>query len=301
MMRRIAVAAVAAVAALTLSGLAAPARAAGVQTWTGTVDWVADGDTLRVDVHGDGTSALKSIRLIGIQAMEQTVYSPKPSKRRGECHSLAATARVEQLVEAGGNKVRLTALNASSKSGERPLRSAAVKIGGTWQDIGLDLVGRGLALWLPFSGEWTWDQRYLAAAKAASRAHRGLYDTDSCGAGPVANLGLTVNPDPDGSDAANLNGEYFVLRNAEKKAVNLTGWWVPDSAYRRYTFPHGTTIAAGGTLTVHVGKGRNTATDHYWGLDHPIFTNVDPAGHGYGDGGYLFDPQGDLRAWQIYP
>ncbi|MEU8243064.1 lamin tail domain-containing protein [Actinoplanes missouriensis] len=298
MLRRLATLAV--TATLGVAGFAAPAQAATL-TWTGTVDWVADGDTLRVDVHGDGTSALKSIRLIGIQAMEQTKYSPTPSKRRGECHALAATARVEQLVKAGGNKVRLTALKASSKSGERPLRSAAVKINGKWQDIGQDLVRRGLALWLPFSGEWTWDERYLAAAKAAAKEHRGLYDTDSCGAGPAASLSLSVNPDPAGSDAANLNGEYFLLKNQAGTAVNLAGWWVRDSAYRRYTFAKGTTIPAGGTMTVHVGKGTNTATDKYWGLTGPIFTNVDPANHGYGDGGYLFDPQGDLRAWQIYP
>ncbi|MEU4692622.1 lamin tail domain-containing protein [Actinoplanes sp. NPDC023714] len=297
-MRRLA--AVVAAAALALGGAATPAQAATL-TWTGTVDWVADGDTLRVDVHGDGTSALKSIRLIGIQAMEQTVYSPKPAKRRGECHALAATVRVEQLVKAGGNKVRLTALKASSSSGERPLRSAAVKIGGKWQDIGLDLVGRGLALWLPFSGEWTWDQRYLAAAKAAAKAHRGLYDTDGCGAGPAADVSLTVNPDPDGSDAEHLNGEAFFVENRGTSPVSVAGWWVRDSAYRRYTFAKGTTIPAGGTLTVHVGRGTNTATDKFWGLTQPIFTNVDPANHGYGDGGYLFDPQGDLRAWQIYP
>lgn len=284
-------------------GFAAPADAAAPQTWTGTVDWVPDGDTPRVDVHGDGTSVPRSIRLIGVQTMEQTVYSRTVAKRRGECHALAATARTEQLIKAGGGKVRLTALHASSRSGERPLRSVAVKIDGRWQDIGLDLVRRGLALWLPFSGEWTWDERYMAAAKAAAREKRGLYDTDSCGTGPAQNAGLvlTVTPDPAGTDALNLNGESLIVRNPSGSAVPLAGWWVRDSAYRRYTFAKGTVIPAGGTLTVHVGTGRNTATDLYWGLTQPIFTNVDPANHGYGDGGYLFDPQGDLRAWQIYP
>ncbi|MBB2944373.1 endonuclease YncB(thermonuclease family) [Actinoplanes lutulentus] len=290
-----------ALAVVATLGVASPAHAA--VTETGTVGWVADGDTPRVDVHGDGTSELKSIRIIGIQAMEQSKYSPTPSKRRGECHALAATARAEQLVKAGGAKVRLTALNASSKSGDRALRSVAVKIDGKWQDIGLDLVSRGLALWLPFSGEWTWDQRYLAAAKAAAAAHRGLYDTDSCGSGPAQNAGLTlsVSYDPPGSDAGNLNGEWIRVHNPSSSAVSLAGWWVRDSAYRRYVVPKGAVVAAGGSLTVHVGSGRNTATDYYWGLTQPIFTNVDPANHGYGDGGYLFDPQGDLRAWQIYP
>ncbi|WP_229071195.1 lamin tail domain-containing protein [Actinoplanes sp. DH11] len=301
MLRRLATLAV--TASLGLTALVATPAQAAAPVWTGTVDWVADGDTLRVDVHGDGTAALKSIRLIGIQAMEQTRYSPTPARRAGECHALAATARVEQLVKAGGGKVRMTAVKASSKSGDRPLRSVAVKINGKWQDIGLDLVRRGQALWLPFSGEWTWDQRYLAAAKAAAAEHRGLYDTDACGSGPAQNAGLTVTVsyDPAGTDAQNLNGEWIRVHNPSATAVSLAGWWVRDSAYRRYTFAKGAVVPAGGDVTVHVGTGRDTATDKYWGLAQPIFTNVDPANHGYGDGGYLFDPRGDLRAWKIYP
>src|SRR3954451_11623758 len=59
------------------------------RVWTGKVSWVADGDTPLVDVYGDGTRTPKSIRVIGIQTMEQSVYSPTPSRRRGECHALA--------------------------------------------------------------------------------------------------------------------------------------------------------------------------------------------------------------------
>ncbi|WP_328477564.1 lamin tail domain-containing protein [Actinoplanes sp. NBC_00393] len=312
MFRRLATLAVA--TAVGIAGLPAPAQAATTacttyagsprcQVWTGKVSWVADGDTLRVDVAGDGTTALKSIRLIGVQAMEQTVYSPDAAKRRGACHSLAATARVEQLVKAGGGKVRLTSIKSSSKSGGRPLRSAAVKINGKWQDIGLDLVRRGHALWLPFAGEWAWDDAYRRAAKAAAREHRNLYDTDKCGSGPAqsAGLSLRVNGDAPGVDQDNLNGEWFRIGNRSSKAVSLAGWWVRDSALRRYTFRSGTVVPARGVLYVHVGKGKNTATHKYWGLTQPIFTNYDPANRSYGDGGYLFDPKGDLRAWMIYP
>ncbi len=306
--------ALAVTATLGLAGLSAPAEAAAAacrpdagsprcQVWTGKVSWVADGDTLRVDIAGDGTAELKSVRLIGVQAMEQRVYSPQPSRRRGDCHSLAATARVEQLVKAGGGVVRMTALKASSSSGGRPLRAAAVKINGRWQDIGLDLIRRGHALWLPFSGEWAWDEPYRLAAGSAAHERRGLYDTDACGAGPAPVSGLTVmvNSDPDGVDAQNLNGEWFRIGNPSARAVAVGGWWVRDSGLRRYTLPAGTVVPARGAVYVHVGKGRDTATDKFWGLTAPIFTNVDPAGHGFGDGGYLFDPQGDLRAWMIYP
>jgi hypothetical protein len=49
-----------------------------------------------------------------------------------------------------------------------------------------------------------------------------------------------------------------------------------------------------------VGRGINTATTLYWGLKRPAFENV-RSDRGIGDGAYLFDPQGDLRAWMIYP
>ncbi|MBO3741261.1 lamin tail domain-containing protein [Actinoplanes flavus] len=306
--------ALATAATLSLTGLAAPAEAATTacravagsprcQVWTGTVDWAPDGDTIRVDLAGDGTKNLVSVRILGIQAMEQTKYSPKPERRRGDCHALAATTRLEKILRSGGNKVRLTSLKSSSKSGDRLLRSVAVKVGGRWQDVGQQMIRSGHALWLPFPGEWAWDDAYRVAGVQAAAEHRELYDTDSCGAGPAQNSGLTltVNPDPDGADEQNLNGEWFQVHNPSTTAVPIAGWWVRDSGLRRYTFPAGTVVPAGGDVWVHVGKGENTADHKYWGLTKPILSNADPARHSVGDGGYLFDPQGDLRGWMIYP
>ncbi|HWS36732.1 MAG TPA: lamin tail domain-containing protein [Actinoplanes sp.] len=300
MFRRLAV--LAATAVLTVAVTTVPARAAA-PSWTGRVDWVADGDTLRVDLAGDGTRNLVSIRILGIQAMEQQVYSPKPERRKGDCHALAATARLERLVKAGGGQVRLTSLKASSYSEGRPLRSVAVKIGGKWTDVGAELVRGGYALWLPFPGEWTMDERYHAAAKEAAAAGRELYDTDACKPGPAQNSGLTltVNPDAEGNDAENLNGEWFQVHNPSAADVPVGGWWVRDSGLRRYTFPAGTVIPAGGDVYVHIGSGRDTATHKYWGLSKPVFSNADPAHHSVGDGGYFFDVHGDLRGWEIYP
>ena len=273
------------------------------QVWTGRVAWVADGDTLLVDVNGDGTSTPRSIRMIGVQAMEQSVYSPTPARRRGECHSLAATARVEQLVKAGGGVVRLTAQHASSLSRGRLLRSIAVKINGTWRDIGADLIRRGHALALSFGDEWAWDAEYrLAQARAAQDRHN-LFDTDVCGTGPsqAAALSVWVNSDADGGDDTNLNGEWIRVANASAAAVGIGGWWVRDSGLRRYTFPAGTVVPARGAVFVHVGKGTATAAHKYWGLSTPIFENATGSPQALGDGGYLFDPRGDLRAWTQYP
>jgi endonuclease YncB( thermonuclease family) len=311
MLRR--VVAVLSAAAAVLAVAAAPATAAtacrpgagspACLVWTGKVSWVPDGDTPLIDVYGDGTRTPKSIRLIGVQAMEQTVYHPTPAKRRGECHALAATARVEQLVKAGGGIVRMTAQHASSTSRGRPLRSVAVKINGVWRDIGLDLIRNGYALWLPVPAEWAWNPAYRLAGQQAAREGRRLYDTDTCGTGPYQSvrLGMQVNYDPPGDEHQNVNGEWMRVSNPAAAPVAIGGWWVRDSGLRRYTFPAGTVVPARGSVYVHVGKGTATATHKYWGSSVPLFANPTFDARAIGDGGYLFDPRGDLRAWNHYP
>ena len=42
--------------------------------------------------------AAQHVRMTGINAMEQSVYSSIASRRRGECHALEATSRLEQLI-----------------------------------------------------------------------------------------------------------------------------------------------------------------------------------------------------------
>jgi endonuclease YncB( thermonuclease family) len=300
---------------LVVTGLPAPAAASSTVAcrpgsgsprcgvWTGRVAWVADGDTLLVKVTGGRGKTPTSIRLIGVQAMEQHTYSPNPAKRTGECHALEATARVEQLVKAGKGVVRMTAQHARSSSRDRPLRSVAVKINGQWVDIGQDLVRRGYALRLPFEGEWAWDSAYELAQGNASLTRKHLWDDDTCGAGPERDAKLTVwaNSDADGDDGLNLNGEWIRIGNTGASAVDLSGWWVRDSGLRRYTFTRGTVVPAGDRIYVHVGKGRDTPTDKYWGLAAQIFTNVDPVHHSVGEGAYLFDPQGDMRRSFVYP
>ena len=271
--------------------------------WTGKVSWVPDGDTPLIDVYGDGTGTPRSIRLIGVQAMEQTVYHPTPARRRGECHALAATARVEQLVRAGGGVVRMTAQRSSSVSRGRPLRYVAVRINGVWRDIGLDLIRNGYALWLPVPDEWAWNPTYRLAAQLAAREGRRMYDTDTCGVGPYqpAKLSLQVNYDAPGVDQQNVNGEWMRVGNASAVPVPIGGWWVRDSGLRRYTFPAGTVVPAGGSVYLHVGRGTATATHKYWGSSVPLFANPTFDARAVGDGGFLFDPRGDLRAWMHYP
>jgi len=302
--------------AATLAGaLAAPAPAAtgpcivgdpgspACRVWTGKVATVHDGDTMSIAVKGDGRTGLVRVRLTGVQAMEQTVYSSYASRRRGECHALAATARASGLVRRARGRVRLAAQDERSHSGHRVRRSVAVRLGGRWVDLGRILIGEGHALWLTNPVENAWNRQYHALAEQAAAAGKRLWNPQSCGAGPSAGaaLRLRLNWDADGSDFENPADEWMRIVNDGGSAVPLGGWWVRDSALRRYRIPAGTVVAPGGAVTVHVGRGQDGGGHFFWGLAEPAFENASYDQRGIGDGAYLFDPQGDLRAWEMYP
>ena len=299
------VAAVLAVVA-SLAAPPAPARAAGGVDVRGKVVHVDDGDTLDVDVAGDGTSTPQRIRLTGINAMELTTYSNTPANWRGECHGVEAAKRLYALTF--GKTVRVVAQDAASRSGSRYRRTILVYRDGSWQDVSRILLDEGHGLFLSNGTEYRVNRADAAAAQYAAAKRRGLWDTDYCGSGPyqAAALRVSVNWDAAGDDSQNVNGEWIQITNASSYPVPVGGWRVRDSAYRGtlargYTLPSSARVPANGSITVHVGRGNNTASRFYWGNTAPIFENATNYPRYLGDGGYLFDPQGDLRAWQQYP
>jgi endonuclease YncB( thermonuclease family) len=310
-MRRLVVMVLALVAAAGVSAAPAAARSGSCMVpgaklrcsiWTGKVTFIGDGDTIYVDVDDDGSARRIPVRFTGLNAMEQTVYSANPAARRGDCHALEATARIEQLIRAAGGRVRLAAQDASSASRRRWRREVAVRVGGRWRDLGRVLLSEGLAVWMPNRYEWYWNRGYAKLAEQAAAAHRGLWDGTSCGRGPqeAARLALTVNSDADGDDGENLNGEWVRIRNLDAAmSVLLGGWMIQQSSPGRYVLPDWLTLPPGEELTIHVGSGMDTWTELFLGRDTPMFDNA--AKHFVGDGAYLFDPQGDVRAWSTFP
>lgn len=289
------VAAVVPASAQGASGPCVPgASAPRCHYWYGRVTFVADGDTIDVDLAGDHTRRPRRIRLTGINAMELRRYSKYPRRRRGACHARAATARLEQLLRAGHRRVRLAAQHAGSHAGHRLRRQVSVPIGGAWVDTGAVLLREGHALWLPNGHERAWNRRYrmLSEHAAAHRLH--LWNPLACG-GPArrASLSVRVRWDAPGNDRRHPDGEWLRIRNRSSFLVSLRGWWVRDSALRRFEFPAGAVLRAHHSVLVHVGRGRHHGRHYYWGLDRPAFENS-------GDGGYLFDRRGDLRAYDIY-
>jgi endonuclease YncB( thermonuclease family) len=297
-------------ALLLLLASAAPAAARGVcvaggsgpscTVWTGTVTFVDDGDTIDVDVAGDGTRRARRVRITGIQAMEQSAYATR--RRAGDCHAVEATLRLERLVRKSRGRVRLAAQHAGTMSRGRLVRTVAVKLRGRWRDVGSTMLSEGRALWWPSHAEWASNGAYAARVQAALAARRGIFDPDGCGAGPSAGspLKLWVNWDADGDDTANPAGEWVKVKNRDPVApVPLSGWYLRDSGLRRYNFPAHAAIPPGGTVTVNVGAATGGALG--WGLSVPVFENVSGGPQAIGDGAYLFDPLGNVRAAMVYP
>jgi endonuclease YncB( thermonuclease family) len=272
--------------------------------WTGKVTFIADGDTVYVDVDGDGSRRRVPIRITGLQAMEQTTYTSRASGRRGECHAVEATARLDQLLKAGKYKVRLYAQDPASRSGKRLRRSVAVRVNRRWTDVARVLITEGHGLWLPNHREFAWNRDYSILQLRAQRAQLNLWDADYCGFGPAegAQIRLLVNWDADGDDNLDPNGEWVRITNPDPvNPLPLGGWWLRDSALRRIVLPEYATVPPGGHITIYDGIGDDNESEFYWGLEQPAFENVTRDERGMGDGAYLFDPQGDLRASQIYP
>jgi endonuclease YncB( thermonuclease family) len=273
------------------------------QVWTGKVTSINDGDTFAVDIAGDGKKRSYAIRFIGVQAMEQTRYNKDPKKRRGECHALQATNLVEKMVRQAHGRVRLTAQRPRTDTRGRLLRSVNLRIGGRWVDVGEQEMATGVTLWMHNNHESAWNKIYNRLGQTAARQGIGIWNKTTCGVGPAQDVPLKVwvMSDPFGDDNRNKNAEWIRVQNlSPTKTVSLARWWVRDSGHRLFKFPGRTSLSPGEALIVHVGRGRSSGNSYYWGLTDTIFENS-VNGDDVGDGAYLFDPKGDLRAWLVYP
>lgn len=267
---------------------------------TAKVTQIDDGDTLDAHVRGAG---IERIRVTGINAMEMHVYNSNPAKQRGDCHALEATALLTSLVKRSHNKIRILSVNRLSRAGVRPLRTIQVYIRKSWHDVGNLMISRGLALWMPSGREYAWNGQYSFLAQQAASRHVGLWDPTYCGVGPDDDIPIRLNVrgNAAGDDKINVNGEWVTLTNLGARGLSLGGWWLRDSITRRYTFPFGVIVPPGASVRLRVGKGDDDIDTFYWGLDAPVFENASGPPKNMGDGAYLFDPQGDLRAYDMYP
>ena len=261
---------------------------------------VNDGDTIIVRLDG----RTEVIRFLGVQAFELTAYNNNdPGKWRGECHSVPAARFVLRTVKRAGYRVRLSSPAPKTDTRGRLIRQVDVRLDGRWRDLGQMLLRRGLVLWLHHVAEAGLNQRYSLAQQTASARGLGIFRPSACGAGPQqdAALELRIMSDPIGEDT-DRNGEWVRITNTGVQTVSLGGWHLGNAGPKaeRFRFPAGANVAPGQSITVFNGSGAAGPAALYRDLTHNLFENSDN-GNGAGDGAYLLDPDGDVRAHTVYP
>jgi competence protein ComEC len=102
---------------------------------------------------------------------------------------------------------------------------------------------------------------------------------------------VRVEYDPPGDDTRDLNSEFIVFRVLV--AGNLGGYAVEDESGKRFDFP-GRVYQRGQTITLHSGRGTNTATDLYWGVSGSAIWNNG------GDTVKVLGPRGHIVASYSY-
>ena len=219
-------------AAITLA-CAAPAAAATrpcldgstvrCHVLTGKVVSVGDGDTIDVDVAGDGAAQAWHVRITGIQAMELSRYSTFASERRGACHAREATRRMEELVL--HRRVRLLSQRRESYTAgprHRARRAIQVRRRGRWIDPTAALLREGHGLWSPSGQEWAWNRSYREFAQQAAAHGRRIYDRAYCGHGPGGEraVAMSLRWNADGRDGVNISGEFARLENRVHRRWN---------------------------------------------------------------------------------
>ena len=294
-------------------------KAPKCQVWTAHVKFAADGDTFRPRIkEGKKWTApgQRTVRMTGINAPELKSYS-RAHGRYGNCMAVEAAEALEKFIKR--RTVRLVAMKGSSTtagSRHRLRRTVQVKYHGKWVDPAMDLLRKGLVLWMPNgSDEWAWNGTYGRLAEEAASKGVGLWNPNACTKGGSASqaapgtLRMKVKWDAEGTDnSRSNNGEWVRIHNDDPTTpVSLKGWSLRDSDLRGeklrsgYQFPADTVIPAGGSITVHVGKGQSHDGVFYWGENKVIFDNATSDKMQMGDGAYLFDPDSEMRAHVQYP
>jgi len=101
----------------------------------------------------------------------------------------------------------------------------------------------------------------VAPAEAASALQFRTFVADQPGADlPVSNT--------------KLNREYIQVKNTGRTAITMTGYQVKDAENHTFVFPRGFVLKAGVTVTVHTGKGTNSATHLYWKQGNYVWNNT---------------------------
>jgi micrococcal nuclease len=251
-----------------------------------TVTRIVDGDTVEIS-YGNGTA--DTVRLLGVDTPEvhsantpeefegvpETPAGEKCLRRYGERASAFAEERLT------GERVLLRFDPESDRRGYYGRLLGYLVVDG--ENFNRELLEEGLAR--VYDSSFTRRERFEEIESTARTDGAGLW---SCAADTSAGATVTstpetgssdgrlrivaINADAEGDDNENLNDEYVVLENTGTESLDLSGWTVTDEAGHRYTFGE-FTLGPGDRVTLHTGRGSDTATSVYWGRSGAVWNN----------------------------
>ncbi len=248
---------------------------------------IIDGDTFSGRLSGSKRRVI--IRNAGIQSMEDN-----------ECGAHAARDLLSRTL---GNKVVIVSKHNSARTNKKGIfRLQRNAFSTSGRDIQLAMLNSGLVLPYGIGRETTRQELYAQRAQEVALARKGLFSGTYCRPGPVqeAPLELQVNYDASGRDWDNLSGKFVRIRNLGPVPVPIGKWRLRGGAHDSFYFPPGAAIPAQGEVIVRLGSGAQNANTYFW-EGHRIRFFVPGQSRYQGGGAYLFDRDGDIRAWSMYP
>jgi endonuclease YncB( thermonuclease family) len=285
-----------------LTSTGASASSSGQHVWeSGKVTGLADGDTIYVNVGGHKYS----VRNLGIQATETAHHG----HGKNQCGSVAAKRYLTKLTL--HKHVQLASMHESSSSLGRLLRSVYV---GKSKDLSRDLdvqaqeMSHGYTLWHPDQNDSVHNTYYHQLQTLAMARHKVLWNPTFCGKGndQGITLKLWINGDANRNDKTHPNGEWVGVENMSKtRTANLSHWRIRDGSHvtdPAYRFPKHTKLKPHQVLKLHSGDGHSstkTRNFYNWGAGKQRWD--DSLSDGMGEGAYLQDRKGNIRAASTYP
>jgi hypothetical protein len=101
-----------------------------------------------------------------------------------------------------------------------------------------------------------------------------------------------IQYDPPGADVrtnAQINNEFFTVRNISTRPINLSGFRVADVANHVFVFPRGYVLPGRSTVIVRTGKNRNRALTLYWNQSWYVWNNTGDTARFQTPAGKTFD------------
>lgn len=286
-----------------------------------------DGDTTHVKTT---TNKLVEVRNVGLQTPEMAKAKPGGGHFPAQCGAQQAYENFKALMPEEITIVQLRSITNGTNGwggGSRPTRSVYKLNNATGVfdiDVQAEQIKAGWSMWWPTAAEWAHNKEYLDLMNDAKTRGAGLWNPNLCGpaVGAAPLIWFNANAPTIGTDLEPAFGEYVILKNDTTSPMDLTGWSLRDNSLNFFWDSANSVWMQGsnkfGALILRPGEHKIVYLDNpdgyplspteyeyfNWSRNAPgaQLTNGSINGaYANGDGIYLQDPSGNMRASMTNP